>query len=89
MIKQLKGGCIVSGELQNIAHLEIENIIGLYLKCLCVNINAIYSDQYHTKCGRNRECKISDVSTRCVGASIIISLEKNAVDFSVEISYIN
>ena len=71
MIKQLKDGCTVSGELQNIAHPETETVIGLrrifYLKCICGNINAIYSGHYHTKCGENRECKISDVSTRCAG----------------------
>ena len=53
VIKQLKDGCTVCGELQNIAHLETETIIGLasifYLKCICGNINAIYSGQYHTK----------------------------------------
>ena len=40
VIKQLKDGCTVCGELQNIVHLETENIIGLYLKCVCGNINA-------------------------------------------------
>ena len=65
VIKQLKAGCTVRRELQNIAHLEIENIIGLYLKCVCGNINAIYSGQYHTKCGKNRECKIFNVNTQC------------------------
>ena len=62
VIKQLKDGCTVCGELQNIAYLESETIIGLasifYLKCICDNINAIYSGQYHIKCGKNRECKI-------------------------------
>ena len=71
VIKQLKDGCTVRGELQNIAHLGTETIIGLgrilSLKCICGNINAIYSDQYHTKCGENRECKIFDVSTHCAG----------------------
>ena len=47
VIKQLKDGCTVFGELQNIAYLESETIIGLasifYLKCICDNINAIYS----------------------------------------------
>ena len=77
VIKQLKDGCTVCGELQNIAHPETENIIGLYLKCVCGNINAIYSGQYHTKCGKNRECKIFfDVNTRCAGGSIIIFEEK-------------
>ena len=55
VIKQLKDGCTLCGELQNIAHLETENIIRLYLKCVCGNINAIYSGQYHIKCGENRE----------------------------------
>ena len=49
-------------ELQNIAYLESETIIGLasifYLKCICDNINAIYSGQYYIKCGENRERKI-------------------------------
>ena len=69
--KQLKDVCTVCGELQNIAHLETETIIGLasifYLKCICGNIkyNAIYSGQCHTKCGENRECKILYVNTRC------------------------
>ena len=45
VIKQLKDGCTVCGELQNIA-------------CICDNINAIYAGQYHIKCGENRECKI-------------------------------
>ena len=71
MIKQLKDGCTVCGELQNTAHLETENIIGIasifYLKCVCSNINAIYSGQYHAKCGENSECKIFDVNTRCAG----------------------
>ena len=71
MIKQLKDGCTVCGELQNIAHLETETIIRLasifYLKCICGNTNAIYSSQYHTKCGGNRERKICDVYTRCAG----------------------
>ena len=67
MIKQLKDECTVCGELQKIAHLETENIIGLYLKCVCGDINAIYSCQYHTKCGKNRECKIFDVNTRYAG----------------------
>ena len=62
MIKQLKHGCTVCEELQNIAYLESETIIGLasifYLKCICDNIIAIYSGQYHIKCGENRECKI-------------------------------
>ena len=57
--------------MQNIAHLETETIIGLasifYLKCICGNINAIYSGQCHTKCGENRECKIFDVNTPCAG----------------------
>ena len=70
-IKQLKDGCTVRGELQNIAHLETETIIGLgrifYLKCICGNINAIYLGQHHTKCGENRECKIFDVNTQCAG----------------------
>ena len=52
VIKQLKYGCTVCGKLQNIAYLESETIIGLanvfYLKCICDNINAIYSGQYHT-----------------------------------------
>ena len=64
VIKQLKDGCTACGEWQNIAHLETETIF--YLKCICGNINAIYSGQYHTKCGENRECKIFDVNTRCV-----------------------
>ena len=38
VIKQLKDVCTVCGELQNIAHLEIETITGLasifYLKCI-------------------------------------------------------
>ena len=67
VIKQLKDGCSVNGELQNIAHLVTEIIIGLgrifYLKCICGNINAIYSGQQR----RNRECKIFDVNTRCAG----------------------
>ena len=72
VIKQLKDGCtVVRGELQNIAHPEIETIIGLgrisYLKCICGNINAMYSDQHHTKCGEYRECKIFDVNTQCAG----------------------
>ena len=62
VIKQLKDGCTVCGELQNIAYLESETIIRLAsifcLKCICNNINAIYSGQYHIKCGENRECKI-------------------------------
>ena len=62
MIKELKDGCTVCGELQNIAHQETQTIIGLErifsLKCICGNINAIYSGQYHTKCEENRECKI-------------------------------
>ena len=62
VIKQLKDGCTVCGEFQNIAYLETETIIGLasifYLKCICDNINAIYSGQYHIKCRENRECKI-------------------------------
>ena len=45
VIKQLKDGCTVCGELQHIA-------------CICDNINAIYSGQYYIKCGENRECKI-------------------------------
>ena len=81
MIKQLKDGCTVRGELQNIAHLETETIIGLgrifYLKCICGNINAIYSGQHDTKCGENRECKIFDVNTQCAGGrSVIIFKEK-------------
>ena len=71
VIKQLKDGCTVCGELQNIAHLETETIIGLgrifYLKCICGNINAIYSGQYQNRCGENRECKIFDVNTQCAG----------------------
>ena len=71
MIRQLKDRCTVRGELQNIAHLETETIIGLaslfYLKCICGNINAIHSGQCHTKCGSYRECKIFDVNTRCAG----------------------
>ena len=71
VIKQLKDGCTVRGELQNIVHLETETIIGLgrifYLKCICGNINAINSSQHHTKCGKNRECKIFDVNTQCAG----------------------
>ena len=51
VIKQLNNGCTVCGELQNIAHLETENIIGLYLKCVCGNINAIYSYQMWKKQG--------------------------------------
>ena len=49
VIKQLKDGCTVCGELQNIAHLETETIIGLAsifnLKCICGNINTIFSGQ--------------------------------------------
>ena len=71
VIKQLKDRCTVRGELQNIAHLETETITGLgrifYLKCICGDINAIYSGQHHTKCGENRECKIFDVNTQCAG----------------------
>ena len=93
VIKQLKDVCTVSGELQDIAHLETQTLIGLasifpsifYLKCVCGNINAIYSDQYHTKCGENRECKIFDVNTRCAGGKYLYFLKKNAVDFTVEI----
>ena len=70
-IKQLKDRYTVFGESQNIAHLETETIIGLasifYFKCVCGNINAIYSGQYHTKCGKNRDFKIFDVNTRCAG----------------------
>ena len=62
VIKQLRDGCTVCGELQNIAYLETETITGLasifYLKCICDNINAIYSGQYHIKFGENRERKI-------------------------------
>ena len=62
VIKQLKDGCTACGELQNIAFLETETIAGLasifYLKCICDNINAIYSGQYHIKCEEKRECKI-------------------------------
>ena len=61
VIKQLKDGCTLCGELQNIAHLETENIIGLarifYLKCVCGNINAIYPGQYHAKCGKTGNVK--------------------------------
>ena len=71
MIKQLKDGCTVYGELQNVAHLETKTVIGLgrifYLKCIRGNINAIYLSQYHTKCGENRECKIFDVNSQCAG----------------------
>ena len=38
-----------------------------YIKCICGNINVIYSGQYHTKCGENREYKIFDVNTQCAG----------------------
>ena len=69
VIKQLKDACTVRQELQNIAHLETETIIGLgrifSLKCICGNINAVYSGQYHTKCGENKECRIFDVNTQC------------------------
>ena len=62
MIKKLKDGCAVHGELQSTAYLEYKTIIRLgsifYLKCICDSINAIYSGQYHIKCGENRECKI-------------------------------
>ena len=71
MVKQLKDGCTVRGELQNIAFLETDTIIGLasifYLKFICDNINAIFSGQYHNKSGENRECKIFDVNSRCAG----------------------
>ena len=60
VIKQLKDGCTVCGELQNVAHLETETIIYR-------NINAIYSGQCHTKFGENGECKIFDVNTGCAG----------------------
>ena len=39
----------------------------IYLKCICGNINAIYSGQYHTKCEENRECKIFYVNTQYAG----------------------
>ena len=59
MIKQLKDRCTVCGELQNIAHQESETITGLasifYLECICGDLNAIYSGQYHTKCGENKQ----------------------------------
>ena len=64
VIKQLKDGCAVCGELQNIAYLQTETKIGLAsifcLKCICDNINecAIYSGQYHIECGENRGCEI-------------------------------
>ena len=71
VIKQLKDKCTVRGELQNIAHLETQTIIGLgrifSLKCICVTINAIYSGQYHTNYRENKECKIFDVNTHCAG----------------------
>ena len=58
VMKQLKDGYTVCGELQSIAYQETETIIGLasifYLKCSCDHINAIYSGQYHIKCGENR-----------------------------------
>ena len=45
VIKQLKDVCTVCEEIQNIAYLETETIIGLasifYLECICDNINAI------------------------------------------------
>ena len=51
VIKLLKDGCTVCEELQHTAHIETETIIGLasifYLKCICGNINTIYSGQYH------------------------------------------
>ena len=69
VIKQLKDRCTVCRELQNIAHLETETMIGLasifYLKCICGYINAIYSGQYHTKYEKNKKCKIFDMNTRC------------------------
>ena len=43
----------------------MENIF--YLECICGNINAIYSGQYHTKCEENRKCNIFDVNTGCAG----------------------
>ena len=80
VIKQLKDGCTVCGELQNITDLETETVIWLasifYLKSICGNINAIYSCQHQTKYGENRACKILDVNTRCAGVSIIIFEER-------------
>ena len=61
VVKQLKDGYTVCGELQTITHLETEIIIELasvfYLKCVCGNINTIYSSQYHAKCGETRDVK--------------------------------
>ena len=67
VIKQLKDRCTVCGELQNIAHLETENIIGFYLKCVWPEYIAFILSQCHTKCGKKRECKTFDVNTRCAG----------------------
>ena len=53
VIKQLKDGCTVCGELQNVAYLETETGLAsiFYLKCICDNINAIYSGSNVEKTG--------------------------------------